>query len=140
MRTSSDRIRHAVGFEVIGLILTILLGQSLLGLEAKDLGIIGIAMSLFVTVYNYFYNLVFDKVMNALHNRTEKTFIERIIHSVLFEGGLIIITVPILAWFLNISLLHALMMDIGLAIFYVFYAFAYNWAYDRAFPIPSVAH
>ena len=28
-------------------------------------------------------------------------------------------------------------MDIGFALFYMGYAFVFNWAYDRVFPIPA---
>ncbi|MGL5471006.1 MAG: chlorhexidine efflux transporter [Shewanella sp.] len=30
-------------------------------------------------------------------------------------------------------------MDMGFVIFYLVYAFFYNWAYDRMFPIPAAA-
>ena len=36
-----------------------------------------------------------------------------------------------------ISLLQALVMDMALAAFYMAYAFVFNWAYDRVFPLPE---
>ena len=33
--------------------------------------------------------------------------------------------------------LTALWLDIGFALFYVIYAFGYNLAYDRLFPLPA---
>ncbi|MGP5533915.1 chlorhexidine efflux transporter [Psychrobacter celer] len=39
------------------------------------------------------------------------------------------------AWYLNISLWHAFVMDASLVGFYLFYTFSYNWAYDKLFPI-----
>ena len=44
---------------------------------------------------------------------------------------------PFIAWYLNISLAHALVMDISFALFYVVYAFVFNWSYDRVFPLPE---
>ncbi len=38
-------------------------------------------------------------------------------------------------WWLNISLWDALIMDIGLVLFYLVYAYIYNIAYDKLFPI-----
>jgi len=56
---------------------------------------------------------------------------------VLFELGLLIVLMPFIAWYLNISLAHALVMDISFALFYVVYAFVFNWSYDRVFPLPE---
>ena len=40
---------------------------------------------------------------------------------------------PLMAWYLGISLLHAFLMDVAFALFYVLYAFVFNWAYDCVF-------
>lgn len=42
---------------------------------------------------------------------------------------------PFIAVYLGISLWQALMMDISFAAFYMAYAFVFNWAYDRLFPL-----
>ena len=42
MRSTRDRIRHAILFEVVGLALIIPLGTMLFGLHASDMGVIGI--------------------------------------------------------------------------------------------------
>ena len=55
MRTTFDRIRHAIGFEIIGLILMVgILSQ--FGFELGHVGIMGIFFSIVATVWNYLYN------------------------------------------------------------------------------------
>ena len=50
---------------------------------------------------------------------------------------LLLVFLPSVGWYLNISLIDAFIMDIAVAGFYMVYAFFYNWAYDLIFPIPN---
>jgi uncharacterized membrane protein len=42
---------------------------------------------------------------------------------------------PFIAWYLGVSLLTAFWMDAAFSVFYLVYAFVFNWAYDLIFPI-----
>lgn len=137
MRTGSDRIRHAVGFETLGLLLCIPLASLLTGESAGRLGLVGIGCSVAATAWNYVYNLLIDRWMLAHLGRLEKTWGERVAHAVCFELGLLTLTLPLMAWTLSIGLLAALLIDIGFVVFYVVYAFCYNLAYDRLFPLAA---
>ncbi|PPJ44785.1 hypothetical protein C0075_24535, partial [Rhizobium sp. KAs_5_22] len=57
--------------------------------------------------------------------------------AILFEAGLLVVLLPAIAWYLGIGLVEAFVMDIAIAGFYVAYAFVFNLAYDRIFPIPE---
>ena len=59
----------------------------------------------------------------------------RIVHATGFEGGLVLISLPIVMAWTGMSWLEALFADIGLAIAYVLFAFVFNLGYDRVFPI-----
>jgi uncharacterized membrane protein len=48
---------------------------------------------------------------------------------------LLVLFLPAIAWYLDISLWDAFKMDIAMATFYLVYAFVFNWVYDRVFPI-----
>ena len=54
----------------------------------------------------------------------------RITHAVLFELGLIVVLVPLAAWWLSIGLVEAFLLDIGLLLFFLPYTLAFNWTYD----------
>jgi uncharacterized membrane protein len=129
MRSTLDRIRHAISFELIGLALVTPLGALAFDMPVGDIGIVG--------GWNYLYNIGFDHLMRRLTGGTQKSLVVRIAHAVLFELGLLIVLLPLIAWYLDVSLVHALTMDISFAVFYVIYAFVFNWAYDRIFPLPE---
>lgn len=137
MRTIKDRIRHALSFEIIGLIIMIPLGAMVFSMPAEDIGVVGAVSATIATAWNYLYNLGFDHAMQRLKGTTQKTTLVRVAHSVLFELGLLVVLMPFIAWYLGISLMHALVMDISFALFYVVYAFVFNWCYDRLFPLPE---
>jgi uncharacterized membrane protein len=137
MRSTRDRIRHAIGFELIGLLIIIPLGSLAFHIPASDIGIVGIVSATIATIWNYLYNLGFDQLMRWRTGGTLKTPIIRVLHAILFEAGLLVILLPFMAWKLGISLTEALVMDIAFALFYVVYAFVFNWAYDRLFPLPE---
>ena len=137
MRTTKDRIRHAISFEVIGLLIFAPLASVVFGFELQLMGMIALVGSLIATLWNYFYNILFDKAMLKIKNSVQKTVLIRIVHAVLFEGGLLLLFMPMIAWYLKISLWEAFVMDIAMATFYLIYAFIYNWAYDHVYPIPN---
>ncbi|OBU18524.1 transporter [Photobacterium aquimaris] len=134
MRTTFDRIRHAIGFEVIGLLLMVgILSQ--FGFELGHVGAVGVFFSIVATLWNYVYNQWFDNLMQQKYSTTQKTVRIRLLHSLGFEAGLVIFTIPVLAWVLNVSLWHAFVLDIGMVVFCLFYAYGYNLIYDRIYPI-----
>lgn len=139
MRTLLDRIRHTIGFEVIGLILMLPVVALFTDFEMHKIGILGVGFSLFTTLWNLCYNYLFDKGMLKVTGQVAKQLKHRVIHAIGFELSLLAITLPIMSWFLGITLFEALMLDIGLAVFYLFYSFGYNWAYDKVFPLPENA-
>jgi len=137
MRGFADRIRHAVCFEVIGLILVTPLGAWLFDKPMFDIGVLALACATIATVWNYIYNLGFDLVMRRVLGHTRKSPVMRVFHAILFEGGLLVVLMPLIAWYLGVTLWQAFMMDLSFAAFYLIYAFIYNWAYDVIFPIPE---
>lgn len=137
MRTVKDRIRHTLGFEIIGLIIFVPLASWLFGFDIQSIGIIAVAASIIATLWNYFYNLLFDHSMLKLRSNVHKTVPLRMLHAFLFEGGLLLLFLPIIAWHLGISLWQAFLMDITMATFYLVHAFVYNWIYDNVFPMPK---
>lgn len=138
MRTTPDRIRHAILFEIFGLILMIGGATLLTGFDVHALGVIGIVSSVVATLWNYAYNWMFDRAMLRLRGSTLKTHPIRALHAVLFEAGLLVILLPFVAWMLDVSLWQAFLFDAAIAAFYVCYGYAFNWAYDRVFPSPEM--
>lgn len=136
MRTAKDRIRHAISFELIGLLMVTPLGSLLFDIPMQHAGVAAFVGASLATFWNYAYNILFDRAMQRLTGTTRKTVALRVLHAVLFELGLLAALLPFLAWYLDMSLIEALVMDIGFAGFYLVYAFFFNWGYDIVFPVP----
>ncbi len=137
MRSPLDRIRHALSFEIIALILVVPLGALVFHMPIHDIGIVGVASASLATLWNIAYNYAFDVALRRMTGTTEKRPGTRLVHAVLFEIGLLIVLMPFIAWYLGISLWRAFVMDVSFALFYVVYAFVFNWIYDRVFPLPE---
>ncbi|QLF68073.1 PACE efflux transporter [Peteryoungia desertarenae] len=137
MRTVADRIRHALSFELIGLAMITPLGAWVFSKPLLDIGVVGIGAATLATAWNYLYNLGFDHLMQRFRGTTLKSLKLRIIHAILFELGLLMVLMPFIAWYLEISLWEAFIMDVAFALFYLVYAFVFNWSYDRIFPLPE---
>lgn len=137
MRSIRDRIRHALSFEIIGLAIVTPLGTWAFGMEPHEVGVVAISGSLAAMALNYAYNLLFDHALLRLTGGLRKTLVLRILHALLFEATLLAVLMPFIAWFLGVGLIEALLMDMSLAVFYLGYAFGFNWAYDLIFPLPD---
>ena len=137
MRSARDRLRHTLLFEVIALILVAPLGGLVFGIDMTHFGVVAVVSTTIAMGWNYVYNLAFDHALVALGKPLNKTPVTRLFHAVLFEGGLLLLLVPFIAWYLQVPLWQAFVMDLALAGFYLVYALIFNWTYDRVFPLPQ---
>lgn len=137
MRKTADRIRHAVSFEIIALLIATPAGALIFKQEMRDMGVITIGSATIAMVFNYVYNWVFDHAMLKFRGTVQKTIPIRVFHACFFELGLLFVLTPFIAFYLDVSLWAALVMDVALAAFYLVYAFCFNWVYDLVFPVPD---
>lgn len=139
MRTTADRIRHAISFEAIALFIVTPLGSLAFGMPMHDIGIVAIVSATIATLWNYVYNLLFDHALRGITGSVRKTVTIRIGHAVLFEAGLLVALMPFTALYLGVSPIQAFIVNASFSLFYLVYAFIFNWAYDVIFPVPGAA-
>ncbi|WP_340240608.1 PACE efflux transporter [Sulfitobacter pontiacus] len=137
MRSAFDRLRHAISFEIIALILVIPAGAILFNVPLHDFGVVGIVSATLATLWNLGYNVLFDLALQRLTGTTLKSRIVRVLHALVFEAGLLMVLLPFIAWYLGISLWDAFVLDIALAAFYLVYSYVFNLIYDTLFPLPE---
>ena len=65
MRTSWDRLRHALLFEIIGILLVTPLAMLVLGMSLEHAGVVAVGSALIAMLWNYVYNWGFDTVMRG---------------------------------------------------------------------------
>lgn len=135
-RTTSDRVRHTIFFE-LGLLATITpISALIIDSNASTIGGTALALSVIAMGWNAIYNYWFDQYLLKSQGHAVKNTKHRIVHALLFEAGLILVTVPVIAFALNLNLWQALLADIGFVVYALFYAWGFNLAYDRMFPVP----
>ncbi|WP_255611692.1 PACE efflux transporter [Marinobacterium arenosum] len=137
MRTTADRIRHTIGFELLGLALLTPLASWLFHQDMVDIGPLALFFTFLGAGWNYLFNLLFDRLMLRWRGTLHKRPVDRLVHALSFELGLLWLTLPLIAWWLEVSLWQALLMDLSMVVFYLVFAYLYNWLYDALFPLPE---
>ena len=95
-------------------------------------------MSTIALTWNYLFNVVFEH-WEARQTVKGRSLPRRVAHGLGFEGGLALILLPVMAWWLEVSLLEALVADLGLLLFFFVYTVGFTWAFDRIFGLPASA-
>lgn len=99
---------------------------------------LAVVLSAIALCWNYAYNACFER-WEAGQRVKGRSVARRLAHGAGFEGGLTVILVPVMAVWLNISLLSAFLANVGLLAFFFVYAIGFTWAFDRVFGLPRSA-
>jgi uncharacterized membrane protein len=137
MRTLPDRIRHTMLFEIIALSIVAVAGSWVTGRPLAEIGLLGGMLSLLAMTWNLGFNWLFDHWDRKYRNSRPRGVLVRIAHACLFEVVLLITATFLVAWWLDYTLWYAFILDIGVSIFFLIYAFCFNWSYDVIFPVPA---
>jgi len=141
LRSFRDRLRQIVLFEVGGMVLITPPFAWASGVSLRDSVEMLALIALIAALWNGSYNTAFDWIEGRITGRTadRRPWLMRALHVLGFEGGLLLMTLPVVMAWTGMDWLSALAADIALAVAYVVYAFLFNLAYDRLFPIPLKA-
>lgn len=124
-----ERIFHALLFEVLAVSLSILGLIIFTNHDPQILSGTMIVIASMAMAWNFFFNWLFDLFFTG--DKNKRTMKLRLFHVIIFELGLLILTVPVMAYILTISIVDAFMMDIVVTVFITIYAFIFNWVYDN---------
>lgn len=113
--------------------LSVLTGQG-----AGHSGVIAAAASGVAVVWNLVFNWAFER-WEARQPVRGRSVGRRVAHAIGFEGGLVFTLVPLFAWWFEVSLWDAFVMDLALIVFFLGYTFVFNWVFDRVFGLPASA-
>ena len=101
-------------------------------------GVASAVASVIAVVWNLVWNTVYERWESGQRKRG-RSLGRRMIHAIGFEGGLVVFLVPFFAWWLQVSLWEALVLDAGLIVFFLVYTFAFSWVFDHIFGLPASA-
>ncbi len=128
-KSVKERFFHSLGFEVLAIAICAPLGSWLLGYSLAHIGLLTLMISLVAMSWNMIFNALFDRAQ--LRMGFKRNWLARSVHALIFELGLLLVVVPLAAWWLGIGLWEAFVLDIGIALFFLPYSFIFNWVYDH---------
>jgi len=137
MQGLKRKVVYVTLFELIAIGLT----SSILvfgGHDAGHAGTAAVASSALAVIWNFVFNSLFE-AWEARQSTRGRSWKRRAAHAIGFEGGLVLVLVPLFAWWLDISLWEALVLDIGLLTFFMVYTYIFSLAFDRVFGLPASA-
>ena len=127
-KSITERVGQALGFEGLALLICTPLLVWITGRPALEMGAVTLGLSLLALTWNIIFNSLFDRL--KLRLQLSGGVWTRVLHALMFEGGLIIVAVPLIAAWLKISLMQAFWLDIGVLLFFLPYTYVYHWGYD----------
>ena len=141
MLISRRRLIHAISYEVILLVIIAIALSFIFSMPLEVTGILGVIMAVISVIWNMIFNHYFEKVEHKY--QWKRTIPLRILHAIGFEGGLMLATIPIIAYMMKMSFIDALILDFGLTMCILVYTFIFQWCYDmveeRFFPDVKLA-
>jgi uncharacterized membrane protein len=138
MSPTRRKIVYAVSFETLG---TLLASVALMLMSDADAGS-SLALSVLTATIALSWSFVFNSVFEAWEARQPvkgRSLRRRTVHALLFEGGLVLICIPVMAWWLQVGYLEALVYEAGLIALFILYTYLFTWGFDRVFGLPASA-
>jgi uncharacterized membrane protein len=99
---------------------------------------LAVVLSAIALTWNYIFNAIFER-WEAKQAVKGRSFARRLAHGAGFEGGLVIILIPVMSLWLDITPWGAFVANLGLLVFFFFYAIVFTWTFDRVFGLPESA-
>lgn len=127
--TKTERVFHSLLFELIAVVMLTFFLVASFSQESGEATLLAISTSTIAMVWNYFYNLIFDFKFGQ--ERVKRSFNIRCVHAVGFEIGIMLLTIPLLMWALELDFISVIILDLGLMIFFLVYSLAFNYLYDH---------
>ncbi len=138
MKPITRRIIQAILYEIGAIALTSpIIGFAFDASASSALGLAAI-MSTIALAWNYVFNAIFER-WESRQIVKGRSIWRRLAHGIGFEGGLVMMLVPLMASWLNISFFDAFIAEMGLLLMFFVYAVLFTWAFDKVFGLPESA-
>jgi uncharacterized membrane protein len=129
MLISKRRIVHALSYEIILLVIIAIALSYIFHVPMEVTGTLGIAMAVTSVIWNMIFNHFFEKY--EAKRKLKRTFGVRIMHAIGFEGGLMLATIPMVAYAMKMTIFQAIALDFSLTMCILVYTFIFQWCYDQ---------
>ena len=124
-------------YETIAIIVCSVLFMAI-GQEAASSGAMAVVSSAIAIAWNVVFNWLFEK-WESRQSKKGRSVLRRVVHAIGFEGGIAAMLIPLMAWWFDISLWQAVVLEAGILTFFLLYTYVFNWCFDRIFGLPASA-
>ncbi|HIE0193218.1 TPA: PACE efflux transporter [Serratia marcescens] len=138
MQGVKRKLVYVTAYEIIGMAISALGLALLSGHAPSSTGPLAVVITTIAVSWNFIYNYLFEWWESRLVSRT-RTLKRRILHAVGFQLTLVVYLIPLIAWWMGITLWQALLLDMALIVIIPCYTFLFNWAFDKLFGLPASA-
>lgn len=132
------RVVYVSLYELFAVMATSFGLSAMTGESAAHSSLIAMVTAAIAVAWNVIWNHLFER-WEARQAQRGRSLWRRIAHAFGMEGGLVLILVPLFAWWFEVSLWQAFIMDLWLLLFFLGYTFVFNWTFDRIFGLPASA-
>jgi uncharacterized membrane protein len=138
MQGKTRKVVQAILYEIIAILLTSPFFALGFGESASSSSLLAVAISTIALIWNMIFNSLFE-YWEARQKDRRRTLGRRVLHAIGFEGGLVFFLVPLMAWWLHIPIWQAGLAEGGLIVFFLIYAFIFQYLFDKVFGVPNSA-
>ncbi|BEM91184.1 PACE efflux transporter [Serratia marcescens] len=138
MQGVKRKLVYVTAYEIIGIAISALGLALLSGHAPSSTGPLAVVITTIAVSWNFIYNYVFEWWESRQASRA-RTLKRRILHAVGFQLTLVVYLIPLIAWWMGITLWQALLLDMALIVIIPCYTFVFNWAFDKLFGLPASA-
>jgi len=132
------RVVYVTAYEALAIALSSAMMAVIFDAAVAHAGALSASASAIAIAWNFIYNWGFER-WEARQAAGGRGFVRRAAHALGFEAGLVLALVPLMAWWFDVGLIEAFILDIGLILFFLVYTFLFNLGFDRLFGLPASA-
>ncbi|MFA2934198.1 PACE efflux transporter [Acinetobacter pittii] len=138
MQGIKRRIVYVSSYEIIGMVISSVWLAILAGDSVEHTGPLSVMITTIAVTWNFIYNILYEKweARQSSHIRTVK---RRVGHAIGFQLTLVLFLIPLISWWMDISLVAAFWLDVAFIIIIPIYTFIFNWSFDKLFGLPISA-
>lgn len=137
LRTKRERFIQSVAYEGCSFFVMVPFYLFISGGSAQDAAILIVCLTVAEALWAPLFNSVFDRLDLRISGRvaSDRRQFWRVVHAISHETSTVVVTVPILVFLGGHGWTEALLVDIGLTVVCIVYAYFFHLVFDALRPV-----
>ena len=138
MTPTRRKILYAISFETLGIAIASLGLSAMSDASATQSLVLSTLTASIALIWSFGYNSLFE-AWETRQPTKGRSPARRAAHALIFEIGLVVLMVPVMAWWLSVGLSQALVFEAGLIALFIAYTYLFTCCFDHVFGVPASA-